>query len=142
MATLPCPDCKQPISPKASACPHCGYPMGTLGSGMKPNDLIKILQSKERDKARAANQKARKFRTQGIFWAAVILIPMAIISPGWRQDVADLLDRPLPVRYGFDDEGDGVVRQGGRHALSQGRGVDRGARHGRGVQGRRDPAAP
>ena len=83
--------------------------MGTLGSGMKPNDLIKILQSKERDKARAANQKARKFRTQGIFWAAVILIPMAIISPGWRQDVADLLDRPLPVRYGFDDEGDGGV---------------------------------
>ncbi|MDQ8201805.1 hypothetical protein [Pelagicoccus sp. SDUM812003] len=26
MPTQPCPDCSQPLSDKAEACPHCGYP--------------------------------------------------------------------------------------------------------------------
>lgn len=32
MATIPCPDCGQAVSPRAATCPHCGRPLQGAGS--------------------------------------------------------------------------------------------------------------
>lgn len=41
MPTLPCPDCKEFVSPQATVCPHCGRPLSRTqtsapGSGASP----------------------------------------------------------------------------------------------------------
>jgi hypothetical protein len=35
MSTVPCPDCAQPVSPRATICPHCGRPL-TPSTGAAP----------------------------------------------------------------------------------------------------------
>jgi zinc-ribbon domain len=38
MPLTTCPDCHQPVSPRATSCPHCGAPLRTLADKIFPNE--------------------------------------------------------------------------------------------------------
>jgi hypothetical protein len=44
-ANIHCPNCKQPISPEAQSCPHCGIQLQTQvhKSGLTPGELKRPL---------------------------------------------------------------------------------------------------
>lgn len=42
MALINCPECKQPVSPLAKICPHCGVPVSDMKNQMDKHDEIKV----------------------------------------------------------------------------------------------------
>lgn len=59
MAIISCPECGKAISEKATACPHCGYPIN--GNSLKSNDV----QAYDKDFIdRIADQKMNKLQDE------------------------------------------------------------------------------
>lgn len=42
MALLKCPECKHDVSDKATACPHCGYPMNSPTSTNHVSEMANL----------------------------------------------------------------------------------------------------
>ena len=40
MALIKCPECERDVSSKATACPHCGYPIERTAQGPRPVQII------------------------------------------------------------------------------------------------------
>ncbi len=40
MALIKCPECEGDVSSKATACPHCGYPLTPAAQGPRPIQVI------------------------------------------------------------------------------------------------------
>jgi len=40
VALIKCPECERDVSSKATACPHCGYPIERMAQGPRPVQVI------------------------------------------------------------------------------------------------------
>ena len=52
-----CPECELPVSDKATACPHCGYPMKPSEKQKKPRKSNKRRPAAQRLRSDQRNQK-------------------------------------------------------------------------------------
>ncbi len=72
MALIKCPECERDVSSKATACPHCGYPLTPAAQGPRPVQVIE--------------RTGRRWKGVRMLGWLLVLVGLLALVAGWTAE--------------------------------------------------------